>query len=153
MRVFLAGATGAIGQPLVRRLAAAGHDVTGITSTPANVGRIEAAGARGVVCDALDEAAVKAAMTEAGFRVGADLEAYQAVGCQRCNRSGYRGRVGIYSVMVVDDRIKELTIGGAPELEITRAAREAGMLTLREDGLSKVRAGVTSIEEVARVAA
>jgi type IV pilus assembly protein PilB len=50
------------------------------------------------------------------------------------------------------ERIKDLTITGAPESEITAAAREEGMLTLREDGLTKVRAGVTSIAELARVA-
>ena len=52
--------------------------------------------------------------------------------------------------MVMTDRIKEMTVEGAPEAELTNA-REEGMLTLREDGLIKVRSGVTSIEEVARV--
>jgi type IV pilus assembly protein PilB len=93
------------------------------------------------------------ALAEAGFRVGADVEAYEPVGCTRCNRSGYRGRIGLFSVMEMSERIKELTITGAPEPEIAAAAREEGMLTLREDGLLKVRAGVTSIEEVARVSA
>jgi type IV pilus assembly protein PilB len=94
----------------------------------------------------------RVAMEDAGFRIGADLEAYQAAGCARCNHTGYRGRIGLYSVMVMSDRIKELTIAGASETEIARVAREEGMLTLREDGLRKVRDGVTSIEEVARVA-
>jgi type IV pilus assembly protein PilB len=93
------------------------------------------------------------ALEEAGFRVGADVEAYEPVGCTRCNRSGYRGRIGLFSVMEMSDRIKELTITGAAEPDIASAAREEGMLTLREDGLLKVRAGVTSIEEVARVSA
>jgi type IV pilus assembly protein PilB len=53
--------------------------------------------------------------------------------------------------MVMSDRIKEMTVAGVPEGELTKAAREEGMLTLREDGLIKVHAGVTSIEEVARV--
>ena len=90
--------------------------------------------------------------TEAGFRVGADLEAYEPVGCPRCHRIGYRGRIGIYSVMVMSERIKEMVVDLAPEAEIAKVAREEGMLTLREAGLAKVRAGVTSIEEVARVA-
>jgi type IV pilus assembly protein PilB len=94
----------------------------------------------------------KKALAEAGFRVGTDVEAYEPVGCGRCNRSGYRGRVGLFSVMVMSERIKELTVDGAPETEITKAARDEGMVTLREDGLAKVRAGVTSIAEVARVA-
>jgi type IV pilus assembly protein PilB len=54
--------------------------------------------------------------------------------------------------MEMSERIKELTVEGASEADITAVAREEGMLTLREDGLLKVRAGVTSIAEVARVA-
>jgi len=92
-------------------------------------------------------------LSEAGFRVGADVEAYAAEGCQRCNRSGYRGRIGLYSVMRMTDAIKELTVAGASEAEIGAVAREQGMLTLREAGLEKVRSGVTSVEEVARVSA
>jgi type IV pilus assembly protein PilB len=91
------------------------------------------------------------ALEEAGFRVGADVEAYEPVGCARCGRSGYRGRIGLFSVMVMSERIKELTVGGGSEAEIAKVAHEDGMLTLREDGLAKVRAGVTSIAEVARV--
>jgi type IV pilus assembly protein PilB len=93
------------------------------------------------------------ALTDAGFRVGAELEAYEPVGCSRCNQSGYRGRVGIYSVMKMSERIKEMTVDQASEADIAAAAREEGMLTLREDGLGKVRAGHTSLEEVLRVTA
>jgi type IV pilus assembly protein PilB len=92
------------------------------------------------------------ALQEAGFRVGTDLEAYEAVGCQRCSQIGYRGRLGLYSVMVMSEEIKDMTVNGAPEQDIARKAREQGMLTLKEDGLAKVRAGITSIEEIARVA-
>ena len=91
------------------------------------------------------------ALNNGGFRVGADLEVYEPVGCGRCNRSGYRGRIGLFSVMSMSERIKDLTVTGAPEAEITEAAREEGMQTLREDGLRKIRAGVTSVAEVARV--
>jgi type IV pilus assembly protein PilB len=93
----------------------------------------------------------KSALEEAGFRVGADVEAYEPVGCARCGSSGYRGRIGLFSVMVMSDRIRDLTVRGAAEAEIAKVAHEEGMSTLREDGLAKVRAGVTSIEEVARV--
>jgi type IV pilus assembly protein PilB len=95
----------------------------------------------------------KSALIEAGFRAGADLEAYEPVGCPRCNGTGYKGRIGIFSVMEMSERMKDLTVAGAPEAELTTAAREEGMLTLREDGLTKVRAGVTSIAELARVSA
>jgi type II secretory ATPase GspE/PulE/Tfp pilus assembly ATPase PilB-like protein len=68
-------------------------------------------------------------------------------------QSGYRSRVGIYSVMAMSERIKEMTVSQAPEAEIAVVAREEGMLTLREDGLTKVRAGMTSLGEVLRVTA
>jgi type IV pilus assembly protein PilB len=94
-----------------------------------------------------------AAMNEAGIRATADLEAYEPVGCVRCNHSGYKGRVGIYSVMTLSERIKEMAVAQLPEADIATVAREEGMLTLREDGLGKVRAGLTSLEEVLRVTA
>jgi type IV pilus assembly protein PilB len=93
------------------------------------------------------------ALADAGLRVGAELEAYEPIGCGRCNQSGYRGRVGIYSVMRMSERIKELAVAQAPEGEIAAVAGEEGMLTLREDGLTKVRGGMTSLEEVLRVTA
>ena len=93
------------------------------------------------------------ALQEAGLRAAAELEAYEAVGCARCNQSGYKGRVGLYSVMALSERIKEMAVAHAPEAEIAAAAREEGMCTLREDGVEKVRAGQTSLEEVLRVTA
>jgi type IV pilus assembly protein PilB len=93
------------------------------------------------------------ALADADIRVGADLEAYEPVGCSRCNQSGYRGRVGIFSVMKMSERLKEMTVLQTPEAEIATAARQEGMLTLREDGVSKVRSGATSLEEVLRVTA
>ncbi len=91
------------------------------------------------------------ALVDAGFRVGGDMEAYEPVGCSRCTQTGYRGRIGLYSVMAMSERLKEMTIEGSSEAEITEVARAEGMVTLREDGLAKVRAGITSIAEVARV--
>jgi type IV pilus assembly protein PilB len=93
------------------------------------------------------------ALAGAGVQAGAELEGYEPVGCPRCNDSGYRGRVGIYSAMSMSETLKELTIQRAAEPEIAGVAEEEGMLTLREDGVSKVRAGVTSLEEVLRVSA
>jgi type IV pilus assembly protein PilB len=93
------------------------------------------------------------ALAEADIRVGGEVEAYEPVGCSRCNQSGYRGRVGIYSVMALSDHLKEMIVAQAPEAEIAAMAREEGMLTLREDGLVKVRAGLTSLAEVVRVTA
>jgi type IV pilus assembly protein PilB len=93
------------------------------------------------------------AFADAGITVGADVEAYEPVGCGRCGGTGYRGRVGLYSVMSLSKGLKEMTVNRAPEPEIAALAREEGMLTLREDGILKVRAGLTSLEEVLRVTA
>jgi type IV pilus assembly protein PilB len=93
------------------------------------------------------------ALVEAGVAAGAPIEAYEPVGCGRCGHSGYRGRVGIYSVMSLSEKLKELTVAHAPEPEIASVARDEGMLTLREDGVVKIRGGQTSLEEVLRVTA
>jgi type IV pilus assembly protein PilB len=93
------------------------------------------------------------ALAEAEIRVGGELEAYEPVGCSRCNQNGYKGRVGIFSVMRMSERIKEMTVDHASEADVATAAHEEGMLTLREDGVAKVRAGLTSLEEVIRVTA
>jgi type IV pilus assembly protein PilB len=93
------------------------------------------------------------ALADAGLRVGAEVEAYEPVGCGRCNQSGYKGRIGIYSVMTMSERIKEMAVDQTSEADIAAVAREEGMLTLREDGLIKVRKGMTSLEEVLRVTA
>jgi type IV pilus assembly protein PilB len=94
-----------------------------------------------------------AALLAAGFGTMSDLEAYEAVGCSRCGETGFRGRVGLYSVMRMTDRVKDMTVSLAPQTEIATIARQEGMLTLREDGLTKVRSGQTSLDEVVRVTA
>jgi len=71
-------------------------------------------------------------------------------GCDRCNRTGYKGRVGLYEVMEVNEQLRELILVGASALELRRKAVEDGMLTLRMSGLRKVKDGLTTIEEVAR---
>jgi type IV pilus assembly protein PilB len=93
------------------------------------------------------------ALADAEIRVGGEIEAYEPVGCSRCNQSGYKGRVGLYSVMAMGERIKEMVVAQEPEAEIAKVAREEGMLTLREDGVAKVRSGLTSLEEIIRVTA
>ena len=91
------------------------------------------------------------ALAEAGFRTSADMETYEAVGCSRCGNTGYRGRVGLYSVMRMTERIKDMTVNLASQAEIANVARQEGMSTLREDGLAKARSGLTSFDEVVRV--
>jgi len=87
-----------------------------------------------------------------GFNVGLDLEAYEPVGCARCGGSGYKGRIGLYEVMWVSDTIRSLAVAREPSETIAHAAVHEGMMRLREDGLEKVRRGLTSISEIARVA-
>ncbi|HWN72553.1 MAG TPA: ATPase, T2SS/T4P/T4SS family [Solirubrobacterales bacterium] len=93
------------------------------------------------------------ALSAAGIKAATDLEGYEPVGCGRCGQSGYRGRVGLYSVMRLTEGIKEMAVAQVAEAEIASVARHEGMCTLREDGIAKVRAGLTSLEEVLRVTA
>ena len=76
---------------------------------------------------------------------------YRAVGCEECNHTGYRGRIALYEVMRVNDKVRRLIAQKAGEDMIREAAVEAGMITLGEDGLAKVKAGVTTAEELLRV--
>jgi type IV pilus assembly protein PilB len=71
-------------------------------------------------------------------------------GCEKCNSTGYKGRVGLYEVMEITDELRELILVGASALELRRKAVDEGMITLRRSGLHKVIDGVTTIEEVAR---
>jgi len=71
-------------------------------------------------------------------------------GCSVCNNSGYKGRAGLYEVMVIDDEIRELILVGASAVELKKKAMERGMITLRGSGIRKVMDGVTTLEEVAR---
>ena len=71
-------------------------------------------------------------------------------GCDKCNNTGYKGRVGLYEVMEITEEIRELVLVGASALELRRKAVEEGMLTLRVSGLRKVKDGVTTIEEIVR---
>jgi type IV pilus assembly protein PilB len=87
-----------------------------------------------------------------GFNVGLDLECYEPVGCARCGGSGYKGRIGLYEVMWVSETIRSLAVAREPAETIAHAAVHEGMMRLREDGLEKVRRGLTSIAEIARVA-
>ena len=79
------------------------------------------------------------------------ISLYRKVGCPRCGRSGYKGRIGIFQLLVMSEEIQELASTKARREEIERAAIAGGMGTLWDDGLDKVMAGLTSIEELTRV--
>jgi len=90
-------------------------------------------------------------LEKAGFNVAFDLEAYEPVGCGRCGGSGYKGRTGLYEVMAISDEIRDLTVERASADDIRKIAVAQGMRPLRVDGFEKVKNGITSIAEVARV--
>jgi type IV pilus assembly protein PilB len=73
---------------------------------------------------------------------------HEAVGCDRCGGTGYRGRIGVYEMMIVDEEIRRLILQGASADVLGRAAQKAGTIPLREDGLMKGALGITTIEEV-----
>lgn len=80
-----------------------------------------------------------------------DVVLYRAKGCSRCNSTGYKGRLGLYEVMIVSEAIRRLTVERKSADEISRVAAAEGMKSLREDGIDKVLLGMTSVEEIARV--
>jgi type IV pilus assembly protein PilB len=92
------------------------------------------------------------ALIDVGFSASAskDIKTFKGTGCNACNNTGYKGRIGLYEVMEVSDDLRELILVGASGLELRRKAIEEGMLTLRQSGLEKIRAGMTTVEEVVR---
>jgi type IV pilus assembly protein PilB len=93
-----------------------------------------------------------AVLAENGFAAVGDLQAFEPVGCGRCGGTGYRGRIGLFEVMPVTEEIRTIVMRGGSSDEITAAAVAGGMRRVRDDGLAKVEAGMTSLAEVARVA-
>ena len=92
------------------------------------------------------------ALVQAGFSeedAGA-ITPLKGVGCDRCNQTGYKGRVGLYEVMEISEELRELILVGASGLELRRKAVDEGMITLRRSGLRKVKDGMTTVEEVVR---
>ena len=83
--------------------------------------------------------------------VAAEVEVFEAAGCERCRDTGYRGRIGLFEVMTISEEIRRLVNARATASEIAAVAVGQGMTTLRDDGLAKVRAGHTSLAEVTRV--
>jgi type IV pilus assembly protein PilB len=92
------------------------------------------------------------ALTEAGYTAeeASKTTVQHGKGCATCNNTGYKGRVGLYEVMEINDELRELILVGASALEIKKKALDQGMITLRRSGLQKVAAGLTTMEEVLR---
>src|ERR1700740_2283856 len=93
-----------------------------------------------------------AALLQAGFSAAdaSTVVPVKGAGCDRCNQTGYKGRVGLYEVMEISEELRELVLVGASGLELRRKAVDEGMITLRRSGLRKVMDGVTTVEEVVR---
>ena len=91
-------------------------------------------------------------LLDAGFtqEETATTKIYIGKGCGTCNKSGYKGRVGLYEVMEINDELRELILVGASALELKKKAIDQGMLTLRRSGLTKAAMGATTLEEVLR---
>lgn len=83
----------------------------------------------------------------------ADYQMMKGKGCQTCNDSGYKGRIALYEVLVVSPEVQEFILHGASSVEIKREAMRLGMKSMRQSGLAKLKAGVTTIEEVVRSSA
>lgn len=79
------------------------------------------------------------------------IKFYRGKGCDKCMKTGYKGRIGIFELMLMDDKIRDLTTAKAPLDDIRKEAITAGMIALKEDGIQKIREGFTTVEEVLRV--
>jgi type IV pilus assembly protein PilB len=78
------------------------------------------------------------------------FKVYKGRGCDKCNNTGYKGRVALIEVMIISDDLRELILAGGTAIDIKKKAAEAGMISLRRSGLIKIKDGVTTIEEVVR---
>ncbi|MDP3972964.1 MAG: ATPase, T2SS/T4P/T4SS family, partial [Candidatus Nanopelagicales bacterium] len=94
------------------------------------------------------------ALTSAGFPFDPAQPVptlYRANGCTVCSRTGYKGRMALQEVMIVTEEIERLAVGRATSFEVADMARQQGLVSLRNDGMAKVAAGFTSLDEVLRV--
>ncbi|HUP64685.1 MAG TPA: type IV-A pilus assembly ATPase PilB [Thermoanaerobaculia bacterium] len=92
------------------------------------------------------------ALLKLGYKeeeVGA-FKVFKGRGCEKCNNTGYKGRVGLIEVMAISEELREMILAGASAIEIKRRAMDTGMISLRRSGLTKIKNGVTTIEEVVR---
>jgi general secretion pathway protein E/type IV pilus assembly protein PilB len=80
-----------------------------------------------------------------------DIHMREGAGCEQCHFTGYDGRVGLYELAVIDDRVQDLISAGAPRLKMLRYMRSVGFIGLLEHGLSQVNGAVTSLAEIVRV--
>ena len=80
----------------------------------------------------------------------ADKKFYRGKGCERCNRTGYKGRLGLYEFLIMTDELRDMVMRNASTEDLREAARRSGMVTLRDSGMESIYAGSTTAEEVIR---
>ena len=90
----------------------------------------------------------RAFLTQQGF---SDEKIMRGKGCDKCRKTGYAGRLGIYELLIMDDQLRDMVTANPDVIQLRRKCREKGLVTLREDGFNKVRAGLTTIDEILRV--
>jgi type II secretory ATPase GspE/PulE/Tfp pilus assembly ATPase PilB-like protein/FixJ family two-component response regulator len=79
------------------------------------------------------------------------LRSYKGAGCRKCNNTGYKGRLGVFEIFLVDGELRRMIRSNASEFELMRSARQSGMTTLLDDAITKIESGLTSCEEILRV--
>jgi len=107
-----------------------------------------------VICPECKEAYTPPVEAFRRLNLSMDLESvtfYRGRGCERCRQTGYRGRIGVFELMLVSDHLRELILRKAPTHELRQAGLEAGMMTLRQDAMQKILEGITTMEEALRV--
>jgi len=107
-----------------------------------------------VICPECKEAYTPPVEAFRRLNLAMDLESvtfYRGQGCERCRHSGYRGRIGVFELMLITNHLRELILRKAPTHELRQAGLEAGMMTLRQDAMQKILEGITTMEEALRV--
>ena len=107
-----------------------------------------------VICPECKEAYTPPVEAFRRLNLSMDLESvtfYRGRGCERCRQTGYRGRIGVFELMMISDHLRELILRKAPTHELRQAGLEAGMMTLRQDAMQKILEGITTMEEALRV--
>lgn len=90
-------------------------------------------------------------LKDIGLSLEEKTDFYQGKGCPKCMNTGYKGRIGIFELMLLDDSMRNLVIGKVPAEKIRKKAIASGMTTLKEEGIEKIKKGITTVEEVLRV--
>jgi len=105
------------------------------------------------VCPACKEAYTPTPeeLEDIGLKGAGKLKFYKGKGCPKCMNTGYKGRIGIFELMILDEEIRNLTVAKHPAEEIRKKAISSGMVTLKDDGIKKIKSGLTTVEEVLRV--